>query len=92
MGLMPTPTMLELYEILTKSGFSPDVARRATEIIVTQDEKAQLATKEDIADLKLAFSQLKADIAERLNDQMKWQMGLMVAMTAIFSAIVKLFP
>jgi hypothetical protein len=92
MGLMPTPTTLELYEILTKAGIEPDLARRATEIIVTQDEKAQLATKEDIADLKLAFSQLKADIAERLNDQMKWQMGLMVAMTAIFSAIVKLFP
>jgi hypothetical protein len=89
MGLMPTPTAVELYELLTQHGFSPEHARRAADIIVTQDEKAHLATREDIADLKATVIERIGDLQYNL---MKWGTGLMVAMTAIFSAIVKLFP
>ena len=46
-----------------------------------------LATKADIAELKMAT---KADIAELKAELIKWNVGTLIAMTGLFTAIVKL--
>jgi hypothetical protein len=46
-----------------------------------------LATKADLAELKAAT---KADLAELKADLIKWNVGTLIAMTGLFTAIVKL--
>jgi hypothetical protein len=48
------------------------------------EAKEQLATKADLAEFK-------AEIQAMLNRQLQVMMGMMVALTGIFAAIVKLF-
>jgi hypothetical protein len=46
-----------------------------------------LATKADLAELRMAT---KADIADLKADLIKWNVGALIAMTGLFTAIVKL--
>jgi len=52
-----------------------------------------LATKADVAELKADIAELRittADIAELKADLIKWNVGALIAMTGLFTAIVKL--
>lgn len=65
----------ELYDALKKAGVDEDVARRAAKAVIGEEEKDHLATKADLSDLKASLIQ--------------WSVGTLIAMTAIFAAIVK---
>jgi hypothetical protein len=71
-------TTIELFEALKAAGVEDTVARRAAQAVLSVEDRAQLATKADLAELKA--------------DLIKWCVGLhvgtMVAMTGVFAAIV----
>jgi hypothetical protein len=83
---MPT-VVIELYEALKQAGISEATARAAAQAVLGIEERQTLATKADLAELRLAT---KADLAELKAELIKINAGLLVAMTAIFAAIVKL--
>jgi len=66
----------ELYEALRKAGVNEQLARDAARAVLAMDARADLATKADLSDLKA--------------DLIKWNVGAMAALTAIFAAIVRL--
>ena len=66
----------ELYEALRKAGVDEQLARDAARAVLAIDARADLATKADLSDLKA--------------DLIKWNVGAMAALTAIFAAIVRL--
>jgi hypothetical protein len=66
----------ELYEALRKAGVDEQMARDAARNVLAIDARADLATKADLSDLKA--------------DLIKWNVGAMAALTAIFAAIVRL--
>jgi hypothetical protein len=77
----------ELYEALIAAGAPDDLAKRAAANVLSPDQRSDLATKADLAELK-------AEIQAMLNRQLQVMVGLtvgsMVALTGIFAAIVKL--
>jgi hypothetical protein len=79
-----TTMISELYTALKAAGVDEDVARAAAKSVIAIEDKEHLATKADITDLRLAT---KADIAELKSDLTKTMVTLMLAMTALFSAI-----
>lgn len=66
----------ELYEALRKAGVEEDVARAAAKAVLAADARTDLATKADIAELESRV--------------IKWNVGAIFTMTAVFAAIVKL--
>ena len=66
----------ELYEALRKAGVEEQMARDAARAVLATDAKSDLATKADLSDLKA--------------DLIKWNVGAMAVLTAIFAAIVRL--
>ena len=66
----------ELYEALRKAWVNEQLARDAARAVLAMDARADLATKADLSDLKA--------------DLIKWNVGAMAALTAIFAAIVRL--
>lgn len=72
-----TVLVSEVYEALRQAGIEDDTAKAAAKSVLAVEEKETLATKADLAELK-------ADI-------IKWNMALMIAMTGLFAAIVKIF-
>lgn len=71
----------ELYEALRAAGVAESVAKAAAGSVLAADARTDLATKADLAELKA--------------DVIKWNVGTMVAMTAIYGGLVamlKLFP
>jgi len=63
-------------------------AREAAERLgVSRQWVLRLCTK---ADLKAEIAELKAEIQAMLNRQLQTMLGVMVALTAIYAAIVKL--
>jgi hypothetical protein len=96
---------MELYDALRKAGVDDETARAAARAVIGVEDRAHLATRADLADLKLAtradlaelradLAELKlatrADLAELKADLIKWNVGAMVALTAIFAAINRL--
>jgi hypothetical protein len=92
-------TVVELYAALKAAGIDDDVAQRAAQAVLGVEDRAQLATKADVADLRVALAELKTEllraIADVRSDMMKmlmWSVGLnvgmMIAMTGVFAAIV----
>lgn len=67
-------TSFALYEALKRAGIDDDLARKATESVLTVDEKNHLATKADLLELKVSLIQ--------------WTVGTLLAMTGIFAGIV----
>ena len=66
----------ELYEALRKAGVDEQLARDAARAVLAIDARVDLATKADLSDLKA--------------DLIKWNVGAMAALTAIFAAVVRL--
>ena len=79
-----TVLVSEVYEALKQAGIQDDTAKAAAKAVISVEDKETLATKADL----LA---LKADMAELKTDIIKWNMALMISMTGIFAAIVKIF-
>ena len=79
--------VVEVYDALRRVGVEDDMARAAAKAVIGADDRASLATKADLAELRSAT---RADISELKADLIKWNAGLLVAMTAIFAGIVKL--
>jgi hypothetical protein len=71
---------IELYEALKSVGVTDKLAHDAAKSMGNRDD---LATKSDIAKLETAIAELKAELAKLI-------IGTLIAVTAIFSAIVKL--
>jgi hypothetical protein len=86
---------VEIYEALKKAGVEEDLARAAARAVIGAEEKEKLVTKADLraelAELKVDIAELKAEVQAMLNRQLQVMMGLMVAMTGVFAAIVKWF-
>jgi hypothetical protein len=59
-----------------------ETARLAAKAVIGAEEKDKLATKAD-------FAELEARIQGLLNRHLQVMMGLMIAMTGVFAAIVK---
>ena len=82
-----TTIVAELYEALKKAGVDEDTARKAAQAVIGAEEKAELVTKDF---LRAEINALKAEVQAMLNRQLQIMVGLMIAMTGIFAAIVKL--
>ena len=77
-----TTLVMEIYEALKKAGIDDELPKAAAKVIGVE-EKSQLATKADLAGLG-------ADLQGMLNKHLQIIIGLMIALTGIFAAIVKL--
>ena len=66
----------KLYFALRKAGVDEQMAKHAARAALGADPRTDLATKAALADLKIAL--------------IKWNVGAMAVMTAIFAAIVRL--
>lgn len=77
----------ELYTALKAAGVDDDIARAAAKSVIAIEDKEQLATKADLAELRRDFAELKADLHKTLADLTKTMIATFLAMTAIFSAI-----
>ena len=75
----------ELYTALRKAGIDEDTARAAAEAVLGRQDG--VATK---ADLAVLGSELRQEMAELKADLIKWNVGAMAVLTAIFAAIVRL--
>ena len=74
-----TTVVFELCEALKKAGVDKETARKAARI----EDKRQLATRLDVETLRREMAEIKADL-------IKWNVGTLIAMTGLFTAIVKL--
>ena len=72
---------IALYETLRQAGFEDAAARAAAEMILTTADKEELATKADIADLKLTMAELK-------NTLIIWGIAAIFGTLGIYSAIM----
>ena len=66
----------ELYDALRKAGVEEQLARDAARAVLGAEARSELATKGDLAELEARV--------------IKWNVGAMAMMTAIFAAIVRL--
>jgi hypothetical protein len=66
----------KLYFALRKAGVDEQMAKHAARAALGADPKTDLATKAALADLKVEL--------------IKWNLGAMAVLTAIFAAIVRL--
>jgi hypothetical protein len=71
-----TQLVSELYNALLKAGVDDDTARAAAKSVIAIEDKAHLATKADLAELKA--------------DLIKWNVVAMSVLTAIYAGIVTL--
>ena len=77
----------ELYDALRKAGVDEQLAKDAARAVLGSDVRTDLATKADLMALRI---ELKADMAEMKAELIKWNVGAMAVLTAIFAAIVRL--
>jgi aromatic ring hydroxylase len=70
----------ELYDALRKAGVDEQTARDAARAVLGAEARADLVTR---ADLAAGLAELKADV-------IKWNVGAMAVLTAIFAALVRL--
>ena len=84
----------ELYDALRKAGVDEHLSKEAARAVLPADAVSQLATKADLADLRVDFAELRADtkaeIANMKVELIKWNVGAMAVLTAIFAAISRL--
>ncbi|MGQ0593312.1 MAG: hypothetical protein ACT4QB_11890 [Gammaproteobacteria bacterium] len=82
-----TTIVPEIYDALRKAGVDEETAPNAAQAVLGAQEREQLVTKDF---LRSEINGLRAEIQAMLNRQLQIMMGLMIAMTGIFAAIVKL--
>ena len=80
----------ELYDALRQAGVEQELARRAASAVLAVDERMDLATKSDLLALKADLAEMRAEISEMKVELIKWNVGAMAVLTAIFAAIVRL--
>jgi hypothetical protein len=84
----------ELYVALRKAGVDEQLASEAASAVLPAHSRAELATKADLggvrAEMALMKAELRADMAELKSDLIKWNVGAMAMLTAIFAAISRL--
>jgi hypothetical protein len=78
-----TTVVFEVFEALKKAGVDEETARKAAQAVVGIEDKLQLATRLDVETLRREMAEIKADL-------IKWNVGTLIAMTGLFTAIVKL--
>lgn len=66
----------ELYDALRAAGVSDEQAKAAAGAVIAAESRQDLATKADLAQLESRV--------------IRWNVGTIIAMTAVFAAIVKL--
>ena len=66
----------ELYDALRKAGVDEHAAREAARAVLGAEVRTELATKADLAEMETRI--------------IKWNVGAMAVLTAIFAAIVRL--
>lgn len=90
-----TTLVSELYDALLAAGVEKDVAKKAAQTVISVEDKEQLASKQDIillrADTKEAIAEVRTEMHALESRLIKWNLGALLALTTIFSAIVKLF-
>ena len=74
-----TTMVLEIYDALRKAGVDEATARSAASAVLGAAEKEEIVTK--------AF--LRAEIADLRVELIKWNVGAMAVLTAIFATIVR---
>jgi len=70
----------ELYDALRKAGVDDATARAAAAAVLGEQAGAELVTK----------AYLRAELAELRVELIKWNVGAMAVLTAMFTAIVRL--
>ena len=78
--------VLEIYDALRKAGVDEATARSAAASVIGAAEKEELVTK---AFLRAELAGLRVEMAELKTDLIKWNVGAMAVLTAIFAAIVR---
>ena len=73
----------ELYDALRKAGVDEQLSKEAARAVLPADAINDLATKVDLALLRTDLAELKVEL-------IKWNVGAMAVLTAIFAAIVRL--
>lgn len=84
----------ELYDALRKAGVDQQLAQRAACAVLPADVRMDLVTKSDLlalrADVSGDLSEMKRQLSEMKVELIKWNVGAMAVLTAIFAAIVRL--
>ncbi|MDH0863306.1 hypothetical protein [Mitsuaria sp. GD03876] len=88
---------IDVFTALSSAGVSEAKARSAAESIrqeVTEELKrgvAHLATKSDIADLRVEMANLRADFFQRFSDMQRSQVAVMCSGFSVIVAMMTLF-
>jgi hypothetical protein len=81
----------ELYDALRQAGVTEPLARAAATAVLAAEVRQDLATK---ADLQAAVAELRSEFRTGLADTkaelIKWNVGALAVLTAIFATIVRL--
>lgn len=77
----------ELYDALRKAGVDETSARQASEAVIGVAQGSTLVTK---GDLRLEMADLHAELGDLRVELIKWNVGAMAVLTAIFAAITRL--
>ena len=88
----------ELYDALREAGVSDEKAKAAAAAVIGGETEQRLATKADLAhleavtraDLAQLEGRLQVSLAQVEAHILRWVVGTIIAMTAVFGAIVKL--
>ena len=77
----------ELYDALRKAGVDESTARAAAEAVLGVKQGAELVTTPV---LRAEIEGLRREMADLKVELIKWNVGAMAVLTAIFAAIVRL--
>jgi len=95
----------ELYDALRKAGVDEQLSKEAARAVLPADARLDLVTRADLTELKAELkadmselkaelkgdiAELKADMSELKAELIKWNVGAMAVLTAIFAAIARL--
>ena len=75
--------IVELYDALRQAGVDDPTAQAAAKAVIGSD----LVTK---ADLKAEMAEIRQGMSEMKTELIKWNVGAILAVTTIFTAVVKL--
>lgn len=88
--------VVEVYDALRRAGVDEQLAKDAARAVLASDALPDLATRAALAVVeaematKADLAVVRADLAELKADLIKWNVGAMAVLTAIFAAVVRL--
>jgi hypothetical protein len=83
---MMSTIVAELCDALRAAGVPDDKAMAAAAAVFGTETREALATKADLNELRI---ELRAAMAQLEATLIRWNVGTIIAMTAVFAAIVK---